>query len=333
MEFKGYIYKFKLNASHSVLINNVRGNVHSHTFIIIMHIKIASGDFVLYNDVEKVIIDYLKKYEEKELNKIEPFDKIEPTLENIGNFLFDEIQKILSESSIELTKLEISETPARVYVVNAQNKKQQEEYNVKVRKLILNSIISSCAEDLLNKYSGSKNKVKKQKAAAPVEKTLKEKEIEQNYGNVERDNSVEIIKEYKVLPKALISMLFLILISVFLALYLKNLGGYPWGVDTYGHIFKADFLYKSIKSGNLYPLLTKYWYNGIQPFRYWAPLSYYILAAFQFISGGDAVNAYFIFVIFIFFIGAMGWLMWGIRGKNVYTALILGIVWFFYLKI
>ncbi|PJI09515.1 MULTISPECIES: 6-pyruvoyl-tetrahydropterin synthase-related protein [Clostridium] len=329
MKFKGYIYKFKLNASHSVLIDNVRGNVHSHTFIIIMHIKIASSDFVLYNDVEKVIIDYLKKYEEKELNKIEPFDEIEPTLENIGNFLFDEIQKILSAKSIELTKLEISETPARVYIVNAQNKKQEEEYNVKIRKLLLNSLINSCAEDLLNKYKGSKDKVKKQKAVVPVKRILKEKEIEEYHENVEGEDSVEIIKEYKVLPKALISMFFLLLISVLLTLYLKNLGGYPWGIDTYGHIFKADFLYKSIKSGNLYPLLTKYWYNGIQPFRYWAPLTYYILAAFQFASGGDAINAYFIFVIFVFLIGAMGWLMWGIGGKNVYTALILGIVWFF----
>ena len=60
---------------------------------------------------------------------------------------------------------------------------------------------------------------------------------------------------------------------------------YPDSVDTdtFGHLFKSNYLYESMKKGNLYPIYTEYWYNGMELFRYWPPLSYYALSFMQFL--------------------------------------------------
>jgi uncharacterized membrane protein len=59
---------------------------------------------------------------------------------------------------------------------------------------------------------------------------------------------------------------------------INRTGRYPWGSDTYGHLFKGNILYDALKSGKLYLNYDENWYNGVQPYRYWAPLPYYILA-------------------------------------------------------
>lgn len=107
--------------------------------------------------------------------------------------------------------------------------------------------------------------------------------------------------------------------SIFLYLHITSKGTYPWGSDSWYHLFKVHLLYESILSGNLYPLYTDLWYNGIQPLRYWAPLPYYILAGFEFLTGGNYAAAYNSFIIFVFLAGAAGWLP-GILDGEVYPA-------------
>ena len=59
-------------------------------------------------------------------------------------------------------------------------------------------------------------------------------------------------------------------LAVILVNYIQEQGIYPTGFDVFGHLFKSNLLYENIKEGNLYPLYTNLWYNGLQPFRYWA---------------------------------------------------------------
>lgn len=289
--------------------------------MIAIKIRIADDEFFLYNKIEKLVNDYLRRYEAQELNKISPFDKLEPTLENIGNFLFKEITKVFNEKKVELTRLEISENPSRVYVVNnCKDVEEKRQYN-KLRRLTLDGIISVCEEELVRKF---------QKAEKIIRKNMPEVEIkyvEENKPKEEKKKKIE--KSYNVSLRVLISLFIIMFLGTSLMVYLKNIEGYPWGVDTYGHLFKADFLYKSIRQGNLYPLFTNYWYNGIQPFRYWAPFSYYLLAACEFLVRGNVSGAYLIFISLIFFIGALGWLIWGIRERSIFISLVLGILWFF----
>lgn len=106
-------------------------------------------------------------------------------------------------------------------------------------------------------------------------------------------------------------------------------GYYASGYDTWGHLFKSDLMYQNILKGNYYPLFSKLWYNGVQPYRYWAPIPYYLLAALQMAAGGDIVLTYYYFVGFAFFTGGLGWLLWGISTRRMVLCSFLSLVWFF----
>ncbi|AAK80541.1 6-pyruvoyl-tetrahydropterin synthase-related protein [Clostridium acetobutylicum] len=315
MDFEGYLYKFNLNASHSVIIDNVRGSMHSHTFVISLFVKIDSEDMLLYDEVERKVSEFLSIYSGKELNKVKPFDKVDPILENIGDFFFDELKDRLKLKGIFLNKLEISETPARVYVVNHhrenvvfEDSKKKKGYDNNIKTLIMKSLINSTTDEIIkDNVEILKRKIVHKELEETREKTIK------------RDRT-----KLKVLASAL---LFGVL-AVLLSLYMAKEKGYPWGIDTYGHIFKADFLYRSLKDGNMYPLFTKLWYNGIQPFRYWAPFPYYIFALLEFLTGGNVSQAYIMFIGLMFFVGAFGWLLWGNREKRVFICFIFGVLWF-----
>ncbi len=82
---------------------------------------------------------------------------------------------------------------------------------------------------------------------------------------------------------------------------------YPWGSDTWAHIAKAKFLKEEIARGNLFPLFNPAWYNGVEPFRYWAPLPYYVLAAIMAVLA-DPFRAGGAYVAVAAVIGALGWL-------------------------
>lgn len=49
---------------------------------------------------------------------------------------------------------------------------------------------------------------------------------------------------------------------------------------------------------------------------------------FEFLTNGNVINAYNIFIAFTFWVGAFGWLLWGIKEKRIYLALALGLLWF-----
>lgn len=97
---------------------------------------------------------------------------------------------------------------------------------------------------------------------------------------------------------------------------------YPWGSDTWGHLFKAQFLYREILNGNYYPQFMADWYNGCQPFRYWAPLPYYVLALLHhFTQNIFVAGNYYIF--FCALLGGTGCLLLA-RRIGLWPAVMLG---------
>ena len=100
-------------------------------------------------------------------------------------------------------------------------------------------------------------------------------------------------------------MPFVYLLTAWLVIWLINANGiYPSGSDTMYHVYRGDYVYKSIKSGNLFPLYDPMWYNGVELLRYWSPLPAYVMALCQFIAGGSQFGAYLIFVGGVCFFGA-----------------------------
>ena len=84
-------------------------------------------------------------------------------------------------------------------------------------------------------------------------------------------------------PKVMGMMFFLlaaIAVALLFSAYLYISSIYPDSVDTdtFGHLFKSNYLHHSLKKGVLYPIYTEYWYNSMELFRYWPPLAYYVVA-------------------------------------------------------
>ena len=114
MSFESYKYTFRLNASHSRLNSD---DTHSHTFEITLYIR-QSESFSEYRETEKRIGDYLNRYTGVLLNNTPPFDRTNPTLENMGEEFFTGISDVLSGVGYQLIRLTISENPQRIYSVN-----------------------------------------------------------------------------------------------------------------------------------------------------------------------------------------------------------------------
>lgn len=126
-----------------------------------------------------------------------------------------------------------------------------------------------------------------------------------------------------------IGVVILAVLAVIGVVHFKSVVPEPSGNDVWGHLYKSEYLYKAMKRGKLYPLYDETWYNGIQLYRYWPPLSYYITAFLMYFTGGNVINAnYLLFGVYIFF-GGLAFLFIGRRiGRPVFGTA-LAMLWFF----
>ena len=127
--------------------------------------------------------------------------------------------------------------------------------------------------------------------------------------------------------KILIEILIGILITCGIFSYLYAIDFIPIGNDIYGHLYKGQILTENIKNGILYPLYTTEWYNGIQLFRYWPILTYYIISFFN-VFVNDITISYYIFLAFTFLLSYFGWCAISNR-ENKWIYVGIGIIYWF----
>ena len=84
---------------------------------------------------------------------------------------------------------------------------------------------------------------------------------------------------------------------------------YPWGSDTLGHVYRAEYLREMIEKGDFYPDLYPGWYMGIQLLRYHPPLPNYFLIGLT-LALGDPIAAANWFIAICALIGGWGWLLY-----------------------
>ena len=303
---------------------------HAKTFDIALFISPSRRSFVPFDRIEAIISETLKIYSEKNLVQVPPFDNFEPTITNLGNVFFVLLKEALFQKDLVLETLEISESPTRSYIVNEANADRRflvGHKKIKATSLLMDDIISQSTYHLLseNEKEGQTSSPVVHAPAPVVEGGLPSPPPKPKI-----EDSSPTLQPVKV-PVYQFTLCFLLLTvcGVLITIYLKKTGAYPSGSDIYGHLFKSDLLYHSIRAGDFYPLYTDLWYNGMQPFRYWAPLPYYLLAILQFVAGGDAFSSYLLFVLFAFVIGGTGWLLWGWTYNRMVFATFLGALWFF----
>lgn len=121
-----------------------------------------------------------------------------------------------------------------------------------------------------------------------------------------------------------------VLIAVIAVLLVRHSGTYPQGADTMFYVYRGDFLYRSItQEGNWFPLIDMAWYNGVQTWRYWSPLSAFILAGCQAVAGGNSFSGYLLCTGLFYFLSALVWLIIGATHRRPVMGAFIGLLWFF----
>lgn len=123
-------------------------------------------------------------------------------------------------------------------------------------------------------------------------------------------------------------MLISVLLATITVLVIKQTGLYPKGYDTMYHIYRSESLFQSLQKGEWYPLYDRYLYNGVQPLRYWAPASVYLLAILRMFCS-SILDAYLVFIGVLIVVSMGGWLRFGWRYKRIPLSIFMGVIWFF----
>lgn len=114
--------------------------------------------------------------------------------------------------------------------------------------------------------------------------------------------------------------------ATYRALLLARPGtAFPFGCDTWGHLFKADYLSRQIGAGNSWPTLVPWWYNGLELFRHWPPLPIYVLVGLQRLTGDIFVAGAWL-VPLAAAVGGLSWLLYA-RRLGWLAALAAGLAW------
>lgn len=149
--YSKYKYKFYLNINHAIYIQDKLGETHPHTWELILSVKSFNKDFVQFNMVEKTLGELLGKYQNKNINKVEPFDKINPTLENVCEYLNTLISNEMKKINIMLDSIEMCESPKCSFIIENYDTEDTPEEELTIQDPIVlenNKII----DEILSQY-------------------------------------------------------------------------------------------------------------------------------------------------------------------------------------
>ncbi|WP_334427405.1 MULTISPECIES: 6-carboxytetrahydropterin synthase [unclassified Levilactobacillus] len=112
-------YKIKsyVNASHAVRWESGTGKKHNHIWEIVCELHVFEG-MVSFFDIEKSLNQAIDELSGKYLNDLPEFKEINPTVENVTEYLFNEIDGILRQNNAVLLRIEVSDSPTRAYCID-----------------------------------------------------------------------------------------------------------------------------------------------------------------------------------------------------------------------
>jgi len=89
--------------------------LHGHRFRVVVRVRAAEVDDIglAYDFVElkRQLEDILSRFDHTCLNDVSPFDKINPSSENIAATIYSELQPRLAGAPVSLTCVEVWESP------------------------------------------------------------------------------------------------------------------------------------------------------------------------------------------------------------------------------
>ncbi|MFZ5641994.1 MAG: 6-pyruvoyl-tetrahydropterin synthase-related protein [Bacillota bacterium] len=316
-------YSIKLvsffNARHFVSFGDKPGPVHAHSWQIQLDISVGSEicELVSFSKIQSAIKSVFNPFEDTVLNYKHPFNKIQPTTENMALYFFNSLEEALKEIGLGMASLSVWETPTKGIEVTSHSfifdNLDGEDSETPPGEEAVCQMAAAAIETGGPELEGqihSEEKSDREEYAKPLIKA--KSTIRANHLIAGHALSIIIITLAAV-------------ISYYNTLWPPAGEHYPWGSDTWGHLFKAEYLFNEIFKGNYYPQFTEYWYNGGQPFRYWAPLPYYVIALTRAISPDIFfAGIYYVFGCALF--GGLSWLLFSGR-MGIWPATAAGVIW------
>jgi 6-pyruvoyltetrahydropterin/6-carboxytetrahydropterin synthase len=90
-------------------------NLHGHNWQVEMHVKGESlnniGLLIDFKELRKILNSIIKPLDHVFINDIKPFDKINPSAENIAKYIFLKAKEELKEKNVNINKICVYETP------------------------------------------------------------------------------------------------------------------------------------------------------------------------------------------------------------------------------
>jgi 6-pyruvoyltetrahydropterin/6-carboxytetrahydropterin synthase len=90
-------------------------NLHGHRYTVVVKVSaLKLNDIGLaydFTDLKAHLDKILERYDHTCLNDVKPFDKINPSAENIATTIYNELKKKLSKDDVKLTSVAAWETP------------------------------------------------------------------------------------------------------------------------------------------------------------------------------------------------------------------------------
>lgn len=119
---KHHVYQLitYLNASHAIRWENGEGQAHPHTYEIKYQFHRRGNQLIRFDQVEKAVATILDPLNGAFLNKVAPFDHVNPTLENLTNYLFDQFNQTLAKLDCQLESVQVSESPTRAFRIESR---------------------------------------------------------------------------------------------------------------------------------------------------------------------------------------------------------------------
>jgi 6-pyruvoyltetrahydropterin/6-carboxytetrahydropterin synthase len=90
--------------------------LHGHNWKVELEVKVKASDIneigigVDFKELKKALREVLDRVEHRHLNDIPPFNKINPTAENLSIWIYEEIKPLLAHTSASLQAIAIWET-------------------------------------------------------------------------------------------------------------------------------------------------------------------------------------------------------------------------------
>ena len=90
-------------------------NLHGHRFRVVVKVAAAQLDEIGlaydFTELKARLKTILDKFDHTTINEVSPFDKINPSSENIARTIYEELKTELKEEPVELVAVEVWESP------------------------------------------------------------------------------------------------------------------------------------------------------------------------------------------------------------------------------